>query len=184
MFCDVGFLCQGVLFKGHRVVVSAWSRWLKALLCEGSLDDEVVSLDVFSPESFGATLDYMYGLPIFVSLENVEAILKVVRRLEMQKLEQQCWRFLMSIIDSSNCDMLHDLADRYDCPPLKLAAFRVIQGNNSYVPSDGNEQSDNYLSRDTGLTGMNRVYLSFNVNIYYICIIMNNFVQTFIIRTR
>lgn len=46
----------------------------------------------------------------------------------MQKLEQQCWRYLMTILDpETNCEVLHELADRYDCPPLKLAAWRVLQ---------------------------------------------------------
>jgi hypothetical protein len=55
-------------------------------------------------------------------------VLKVVRRLEMQKLEQQCWRYLMTVINpDTNAAILHELADRYDCPPLKLAAWRILQ---------------------------------------------------------
>jgi hypothetical protein len=43
-----------------------------------------------------------------------------VRRLEMESLEKQCWKYLMSILDKdNNCEMLHELADRYDCPTLK-----------------------------------------------------------------
>ena len=46
----------------------------------------------------------------------------------MQKLEQQCWRYLMTVIDpDTNVEILHELADRYDCPPLKLAAWRILQ---------------------------------------------------------
>jgi hypothetical protein len=46
----------------------------------------------------------------------------------MQKLEQQCWRFLMGALDAeTNAEHLHDLADRYDCPPLKLGAWRLLQ---------------------------------------------------------
>lgn len=60
-------------------------------------------------------------------MQNADALIKVVRRLELQLLEQQCWRYLISIIDSSNCEVLHELADRYDCPPLKLSAWRILQ---------------------------------------------------------
>ena len=67
-FCDVAFVCNGVLFRAHRVVVSSWSRWLRALLCE-SPDEEVVSLDFFEPEAFGAALDYMYGVPLTITVE-------------------------------------------------------------------------------------------------------------------
>jgi hypothetical protein len=67
-FCDVAFVCNGVLFRAHRVVVSSWSRWLRALLCE-SPDEEVVSLDFFDATAFGAALDYMYGVPLTITVE-------------------------------------------------------------------------------------------------------------------
>lgn len=67
-FCDVAFLCRGQLFRAHRVVVSSWSRWLRSLLSEASRDD-VVSLDVFEAPAFSAVLDYMYGMPLEVTLE-------------------------------------------------------------------------------------------------------------------
>ena len=61
-------------------------------------------------------------------MQNADSVLKVVRRLEMQKLEQQCWRYLMTVINpDTNAAILHELADRYDCPPLKLAAWRILQ---------------------------------------------------------
>lgn len=62
-------------------------------------------------------------------------ILKVVRRLEMHKLEQQIWRYLITILNERNCDLLHELADRYDCPPLKLAAWRLLKEK---IPGLGN----------------------------------------------
>lgn len=67
-FCDVAFVCNGVLFRAHRVVVSSWSRWLRALLCE-SPDEEVISLDFFDATVFGAALDYMYGVPLTITVE-------------------------------------------------------------------------------------------------------------------
>jgi hypothetical protein len=36
-------------------------------------------------------------------------------------------KYLLSIIDPSNCERLHQLADFFDCTPLKLTAWRVIQ---------------------------------------------------------
>lgn len=81
--------------------------------------------------------------------------MKVVRRLEMQQLEQQCWRYLLNIIDAGNCEQLHELADRYDCPPLKLAAWRILQQNvpgYSTVPSIDLESQRNAKGRGTGLT--------------------------------
>ena len=71
---------------------------------------------------------YLISKLCFYAQQNADHILKVVRRLEMQKLEQQCWRYLMTVINpETNVEILHELADRYDCPPLKLAAWRILQ---------------------------------------------------------
>ena len=125
-FCDAALLCRGRLFRVHRVVVSAWSRWLYAILSE-TPSDEVVSLDVFDPNALDIVLDYMYGKALVLSVDTADAIIKVLRRLEMTLLEQQCWRYLMTMIDTHNCELLHELAERYDCPPLKLTAWRILQ---------------------------------------------------------
>lgn len=150
-FCDVAFLCKGKLFRAHRVVVSGWSRWLRALLSESS-SEEVVHLDVFEPVSFSAVLDYMYGSSIIVTVDNAESLLKVIRRLELHGLEQSMWIFLMKAIDSKNCNQLHELADHYDCPPLKLAAWRYIQQAIS-GPSKHLDIAMNSVYKGTGLTG-------------------------------
>lgn len=66
LFCDVAFVSQGVLFRCHRVVVSSWSRWMRTFLCD-SPEEEILSLDIFAPDAFGAVLDYMYGYPLQVT---------------------------------------------------------------------------------------------------------------------
>src|SRR5262249_52746359 len=147
--------------RAHKVVVSSWSRWLRSLLLEGS-DDEVLSLDIFEPKALAGVIDYMYGVPMTISVEAADSLLKVIRRLELQALEQHCWRFLISVMNEANCNELHDLADRYDCPPLKLAAFRMLQETDpSYAlaPSnwDAKRAKENYnegLNKTrSGLTG-------------------------------
>lgn len=86
-----------------------------------------------------------------------------MRRLELHKLEQQCWRYLIAVLDAStNCEYLHDLADKYGCPPLKLAAWKLMKekalpGLASFptkqqLVKDAVKDSDKAL-RGTGLTG-------------------------------
>lgn len=38
---------------------------------------------------------------------------------------------MMTVIDKTNVIILHEFADRYDCPALKLMAWRMIQEENS-----------------------------------------------------
>jgi len=67
-FCDVAFLVKGNLFRAHRVIVGSWSRWLRSLLSDGP-EEEVVCLDMFTPDAFGCILDYMYGKPFQFSVD-------------------------------------------------------------------------------------------------------------------
>ena len=69
----------------------------------------------------------MYGKPLHFSIDAAETLLKVIRRLELANLETHCWDYMMKVIDQTNCLILHEFADRYDCPPLKLTAWRLIQ---------------------------------------------------------
>lgn len=54
-------------------------------------------------------------------------MLKIVRRLELRAVEQKCWRFLLSIVNQENCVQLHQIADFFECAPLKISAWRIIQ---------------------------------------------------------
>ena len=96
----------------------------------------------------------------------------------MVKLEQHCWRHLMSIVDNTNCSILHDLADRlvtifsnpfqisyvfpydkrYDCPALKLTAWRVVQETTpgfGFMPSRIlNNMMTTLVSPGSGVTGI------------------------------
>ncbi len=66
-FCDVNFLCKGTVLRGHRVVLSGWSRWLRSLLADSPLDG-VVSMDIFDASALAAVMDYMYGVPLLVDV--------------------------------------------------------------------------------------------------------------------
>ena len=74
--------------------------------------------------------------------QTAEPLIKVARRLEMEQLEQQCWKFLMTVLNDSvellqyeehveyryegqdrsrpaaclYATKFHELADKYDCP--------------------------------------------------------------------
>ena len=109
-------------------------------------------LTSFEPESFKAVLDYMYGLPFYVSLDTIDTLMKVVRRLELHGLEKSCWILLMRLLEKDTAQQLHELADRYDCPPLKLAAWRMLQ-DNSWAPCPSNKRRSIEFPERNGLTG-------------------------------
>lgn len=167
LFCDVAFICNGVLFRAHKVVLSSWSRWMRAFLAD-SPNEEVLALDIFTPEAFRSVLDYMYGQPLHMTLEAADGVIKVTRRLELAKLEQGCWRYLMTILEPANAAYLHELADRYDCPPLKLASWKILQHHVPGVDSFPNRKKLEKTSladggkhlRGTGLMGPGDVHFT------------------------
>jgi hypothetical protein len=148
-YCDVTFVVQGVKIIAHRIVVSGWSRWLRGIVADVSADD-FITLDVFEPTAFASVLDYMYGRPLIFSLSDADMLMKVIRRLEMESLEEHCWEYCMKIVSKLNCEDLHELADKYSCPPLKLAAWRTLQDNTGgYQATPGRS----LLVSATGLEG-------------------------------
>lgn len=81
LFCDIIFSSHGKYFRAHKVIVSSWSRWLRALLSETSSEykssstgdikdvDDIVNLDIFDANAFATVLEYMYGVAIEISIE-------------------------------------------------------------------------------------------------------------------
>lgn len=60
----------------------------------------------------------------------------------------------MTSLDSSNCSFLHELADKYDCPPLKLAAWKMLQHQ---VPDTGGFPNLDQLQRSLAPDGQRRI---------------------------
>jgi hypothetical protein len=162
-FCDISFQCQGEVFQAHRIVVSGWSRWLRGIIADADRDD-IITLDVFEPNSFGSILEYMYGRPLTFTLSDADQLMKVIRRLELQGLEQHCWHYLLKIVNADNCEQLHELADKYSCPPLKLAAWRTLQGNQTGYATNPSRSllvsQAEVEGAGHGLTGPEEMYMS------------------------
>jgi hypothetical protein len=63
----------------------------------------------------------------------------------------------MSVVDSDNCLELHELADRLDCPPLKLSSWKVAQESApgyGIAPQNAFESiRSTLMSRGNGFTG-------------------------------
>ena len=67
----------------------------------------------------------------------------------------------MTVIDQSNCLILHEFADRYDSPPLKLTAWRIIQETApayAKIPSFVLDSNSVLVSAGNGLTGPAEIF--------------------------
>ena len=87
-------------------------------------------------------------------------MLKIIRRLELRGVEQKCWRFLLSIVNHENCVKLHQIADFFECAPLKISAWRIIQESKpgyssapTHMINTMQANANNANIRGHGLTG-------------------------------
>ena len=93
-------------FSHPRLLGLSWticmgSRWPSASRCLPAFPLH----PIFS--SPGRTHALSFGIH-----QGAEPILKVIRRLEMSQLQEHCWHYMMTVIDQSNCLILHEFADR------------------------------------------------------------------------
>ena len=85
---------QGQRFLAHKVIMSSASRWLAALLHDHN-NALPIQLPQLSPDGFAGVLGYIYGEPLSLTLQTASDVLPVLRLLELQQLEEQCWGDLM-----------------------------------------------------------------------------------------
>ena len=68
----------------------------------------------------------------------------------------------MSVVNTENCQFLHHLADLYDCPALKITAWRKVQEAKpgyAAAPSEVLRAMANPTRGYNGLMGPGMVYL-------------------------
>ncbi|XP_034409488.1 zinc finger and BTB domain-containing protein 16-A [Cyclopterus lumpus] len=93
--CDAIISVKSQTFRAHRLVLACASRRLAQQLAQGDIDSPVhLTLEYFSPRTFQQVLDFTYTQTLDVSVDDLHSLLKAAQLLEMQQLEDQCWKQL------------------------------------------------------------------------------------------
>lgn len=105
ILCDVNIVVKGQVFKAHKNILVASSRYFKTLYCytpNESCDQVTVThLDVVAVQGFTVILDFMYSGHLVLTSQNVIEVMSVASYLQMTDIVQACRGFIKEALNIS-----------------------------------------------------------------------------------
>ncbi|XP_059839503.1 zinc finger and BTB domain-containing protein 10 [Hypanus sabinus] len=105
ILCDVNIVVKGQVFKAHKNILVAGSRYFKTLYCytpNESCDQVTVThLDVVAVQGFTVILDFMYSGHLVLTSQNVIEVMSVASYLQMTDIVQACRGFIKEALNIS-----------------------------------------------------------------------------------
>ncbi len=127
--CDVELHVADFIFRAHKAVLSACSKYFKAMFT-GKLEESnqyKVQLHEIDPESLKDIINFAYTGNICITQRNVQDLLATARMLHLERIVDACCDFMISQIHPSNCIGILNLADLHSCHQLWTQAFQYIE---------------------------------------------------------
>ncbi|KAJ8412254.1 hypothetical protein AAFF_G00145210 [Aldrovandia affinis] len=107
VLCDACIIVEGEVFKAHKNVLLASSRYFKTLYCQarkggGSEPHATVTrLDIVTAMGFRVILDFVYSARLALTGENVIEVMSAASYLQMSDIVQACHGFIKAALDIS-----------------------------------------------------------------------------------
>ena len=124
-FVDITIIAGTRTISGHKIVLSAFSRYFEALMSpnmkEG--DQEVIELPTLQGDAVANLIDFAYTGEIFLSLENIETLLETANFLAIESVIKACCEFLERNMTCDNCIGILICADLYSLNGLKSVSL-------------------------------------------------------------
>ncbi|XP_034063366.1 LOW QUALITY PROTEIN: zinc finger and BTB domain-containing protein 46 [Gymnodraco acuticeps] len=119
ILCDACVIVEGKIFKAHKNVLLASSRYFKTLYCQVKkgadphLQTTVTHLDIVTATGFKAILDFMYSAHyLALTSKNVIEVMSAASYLQMTDIVQACHSFIKAALDISiRSEMADELTD-------------------------------------------------------------------------
>ncbi|KAK9502604.1 hypothetical protein O3M35_011343 [Rhynocoris fuscipes] len=123
-FCDITIVAEGQKFPAHRIVLSSFSPYFKAMFLSKLAESRqnTVTLHEVDPEMLKLLLDYAYSSHILITRSNVQSLLSAANLLQVLPVKEAACRFLENHMDATNCLGIHCFAETHDCPDLQEKA--------------------------------------------------------------
>ncbi|XP_064605185.1 actin-binding protein IPP-like [Liolophura sinensis] len=131
VFTDVTLVVECSEFKAHRIILSACSRYFRAMFV-GQLSEvskEEVGIHGVRSEIFREILRFIYTGTVDITAENCVDLLEAADMLEVSDVVEGCSDFLKQNLTDDNCIGIYLLADAHGCIPLKTAAETYIHSH-------------------------------------------------------
>ncbi|XP_063307370.1 zinc finger and BTB domain-containing protein 10 isoform X1 [Pelobates fuscus] len=105
ILCDVNIVVNGKVFRAHKNILVAGSRFFKTLYCftnKESRDQTTVTyLDVVAVHGFSIILDFMYSGNLVLTSQNAIEVMTVASYLQMTEVVQSCRNFIKDALNIS-----------------------------------------------------------------------------------
>ncbi|XP_029022685.1 zinc finger and BTB domain-containing protein 10 isoform X2 [Betta splendens] len=105
ILCDVNIVVSGQVFRAHKNILVAGSRYFKTLYCltksEAQDQATVTHLDVAAVQGFSVILDFLYSGNLLLTSQNAIEVMSVASYLQMTEVVQSCRGFIKDALNIS-----------------------------------------------------------------------------------
>uniref|UniRef100_A0A672NLC6 Zinc finger and BTB domain containing 10 n=1 Tax=Sinocyclocheilus grahami TaxID=75366 RepID=A0A672NLC6_SINGR len=105
ILCDVNILVGDQVFKAHKNILVAGSRYFKTLYCltksENCDQTTITHLDVAAVQGFSVILDFLYSGNLLLTSQNAIEVMSVASYLQMTEVVQSCRAFIKDALNIS-----------------------------------------------------------------------------------
>lgn len=105
ILCDVSIVVSGQVFRAHKNILVAGSRYFKTLYCltkvEAQEQATVTHLDVAAVQGFSVILDFLYSGNLLLTSHNAIEVMSVASYLQMTEVVHSCRAFIKDALNIS-----------------------------------------------------------------------------------
>ncbi|XP_028819944.1 zinc finger and BTB domain-containing protein 10 [Denticeps clupeoides] len=105
ILCDVNIVVSGQVFRAHKNILVAGSRYFKTLYCltksESCDQSTTTHLDVAAVQGFSVILDFLYSGNLLLTSQNAIEVMSVASYLQMTEVVQSCRAFIKDALNIS-----------------------------------------------------------------------------------
>uniref|UniRef100_A0AAR2JNR0 Zinc finger and BTB domain containing 10 n=1 Tax=Pygocentrus nattereri TaxID=42514 RepID=A0AAR2JNR0_PYGNA len=105
ILCDVNIVVGGQVFRAHKNILVAGSRYFKTLYCltksESCDQTTITHLDVAAVQGFSVILDFLYSGNLLLTSQNAIEVMSVASYLQMTEVVQSCRAFIKDALNIS-----------------------------------------------------------------------------------
>ncbi|XP_065055517.1 kelch-like protein 28 isoform X2 [Rhopilema esculentum] len=127
--CDVELHVGDLVFCAHKVVLSACSRYFKAMFT-GKMEESLkyrIDLHQVNPNALNDIINFAYTGNVSINQRNVQDLLATARMLHLERIVDACCEFLESNIHPCNCLGILNFSELHSCKQLWTRAFEYLE---------------------------------------------------------
>ena len=126
--CDVSIVCGDRSIWAHRVVLSAFSSYFRAMFNSGMKEKDMsrIVLTNVNPGALAALVDFAYTCKVDINEENVQAITEAAAILQLPQIVEACSSVMTQLLTPGNCLGICDFANGHGCVDLKRTAEQFV----------------------------------------------------------